>query len=65
MIKDEKYDNYEKLVARCKCGHSMIIKNKRGYYTCKWCGRLVFANKRIEMKYRQREILAKLKEDIK
>ena len=64
MRKDEKYDYLTELVRTCKCGHSIIIKNKRGCYPCKWCGRLVFINKKVEMKYRQREILAKLRKDL-
>lgn len=64
MMKDEKYDNYAKFNAKCQCGHSVLIFNKKGYRECKHCGRLIFINKRYEMKYKQREMVAKLKRDL-
>lgn len=42
----------------------MIIKNKRGRLTCKYCGRLVFVSKRAKMKYRKLEIISRLKKDL-
>lgn len=63
-IYDERYERTTKLARVCKCGHSITIWGKDGYITCKWCGRLVFSSKRIEMKYRQKEIISKLKKDL-
>ena len=64
MIKDENYDALTKLTTICKCGHSMIIKNKRGRLTCKYCGRLVFVSIRAKMKYRKLGIISRLKKDL-
>ena len=64
MKRDKEYNIKAKLSTKCKCGHSITLWNKDGCYKCDWCGRLVFASKRIEMKYRQKEIIAKLKKDL-
>lgn len=64
MKKDEKYETLKKLAKVCKCGHSITIWNKKGYIVCDWCGRLVFANEKIEKEYRQKETLYKLKKEL-
>ena len=64
MKRDKEYNIKAKLSTKCKCGHSITLWNKNGYFTCKWCGRLVFVNRRAEMKFRQKGILAKLKKDL-
>lgn len=54
-------DAYAKARIYCKCGHSIVISNKRKYKICSWCGRLVFKNKRAEFDYRLAQAITREK----
>jgi len=47
---------YSQVRYKCKCGHSVIILNDKDKVLCKWCGNLVFKDKKTEMLYRINEI---------
>ena len=49
-----KYDEeYLSLITRkCKCGHSVSIKNRHRREICSNCGRFVFLTKKDEFEYR-------------
>ena len=44
---------YTRSVSRtCKCGHVVNIYNKSGKVLCKWCGNIVFLNKKAEYDFK-------------
>lgn len=45
-------DNIQDFMYPCKCGHKVMIENKREKTLCNWCGNYVFKNKKDEFKYR-------------
>lgn len=53
-----KYDErYITSVSRkCKCGHTVSIFNRNGREICKWCGRLVFIDKKYEFLYKMKRM---------
>lgn len=48
---------------KCKCGHAVLISSRDGKALCKWCRNYVFANKEIELKYRNKEQIERLKRE--
>lgn len=49
--------NYTTLVSRkCKCGHSVPIYSRHRREICKWCGRMVFLDKKDEFKYNMKRM---------
>ena len=48
---------------KCKCGHTLLITEKKGYKLCRFCKRYVFATKEIEIKYRNKEALMKYRRE--
>lgn len=56
-----KQDELTKCTYKCKCGHSVVIANKRGIAECSHCRNLVFKNKKIEFEYRMKQNLIKEK----
>ena len=40
----------------CKCGHSVLIPQRKDKKICSWCGNYVFKNKHDEFVYRMNEI---------
>ena len=59
--KEEKilYDAKNKYRVKCKCGHTNIILNPKGYKLCSWCKNYVFINPKVEFDYRMKEKLLK------
>lgn len=55
------YEEKTKYKHYCKCGHSVIIANKKGMAICSHCRNLVFKDKETEFKYRLKEKLFKEK----
>ena len=51
------FDSYSKRKVYCNCGHSLIMPLNKDKKICKWCGRYVFKDKRVEFDYRLREEL--------
>lgn len=49
---------------KCQCGHTMLISSKDGKQLCRYCHRYVFVNKEAELKYRNKEQIAKLKKEL-
>ena len=48
---------------KCKhCGHSITMPNAERTI-CSYCGYWVYRNKKIEFKYRMKEMLRKVKDD--
>lgn len=39
----------------CGCGHSVIMPIRKDKVICRWCGKYVFKNKRVEFIYRVKE----------
>ena len=39
----------------CSCGHSVIMPIRKDKIICRWCGKYVFKNKRVEFIYRVKE----------
>lgn len=58
ILKQEDIVNYKH---KCKCGHIVVIANKKGMTICNHCGNLVFKNKKIEFEHRMKENLIKVK----
>lgn len=50
-----KLDDIAKTSYKCKCGHTIVIANKRGRALCDYCGHLAFINKQKEFEYRVKE----------
>ena len=48
----------------CKCGHTMVIYSKDGKMICRWCKRWCFVNEEAEKKYREKELINKLKGEL-
>lgn len=46
---------------KCKCGHSVVIYpfEKKQSKICRWCGKLVFADKKEEFKHKLQKELKK------
>lgn len=57
----EQHKYFTKHRTLCKCGHSVLVTEKKGYQLCNWCHNLVFINKEAELKYRNKEMLLKAK----
>lgn len=52
-------NQYVKASIKCKCGHPIVISNKKGVAECTWCHRNVYKDKATEFKYKMKEKLIK------
>lgn len=56
---DTRYFNeISKLKVKCPCGHSQTVFNDKTI--CRWCGRMVYRNKKMEFKERLIEKLRRV-----
>lgn len=39
----------------CSCGHRVLLPIRKDKMICRWCGRYVFKDKRVEFIYRTKE----------
>ena len=46
-------DEYiDKISRKCKCGHIQIVDTRERYKKCRFCGRIVFLDKKAEFNYK-------------
>lgn len=66
-LKEERalWEAKAKFRKKCKCGHTVIIANKKGMCICSHCRNLVFKDKETEFKYRLRQNIIKEKRNFK
>lgn len=58
---DSIYNKLTDISVKCKCGHTMLIINKKGRMICKHCQNMVFVNKKLETEYRKNEFKKRLR----
>ena len=57
------FNEYTSSKTKCKCGHSILIPNRKEKAICNWCGEYVFRSKQAEFKHRFKENLLKEKKN--
>ena len=55
------YQDKQKRSVKCKCGHTVVILDPKGYQICSWCRNYAFATPKIEFEYRMKEKILKEK----
>ena len=61
---EKKHEFVTEHMTKCKCGHSLLITSKDGKQLCNWCKQYAFVNEEAEKKYREKELLNKLKGEL-
>ena len=65
LMKD--HDILQNYVVKCKCSHTILFTGIKDRLICSHCGSWVYKNKKVEMRYKMKELLKKwkLKENIR
>ena len=48
---------FQNYVIKCKCSHSILFTGRKDRIICSHCGNYVYRDKKVEMKYKIKELL--------
>lgn len=55
------HDKFQDYSIKCSCGHSIIFISEKDRIICSVCGKYIYRNKKVEMKYKLKKLIKEVK----